>query len=269
MKANKTMKTLTKPIHIYDADNDTTWTVPRRPTNAVMAEVSERWVANVIVTEAVCHDLIRVPFLEPVRTKAGYVLSLCAIFMKHAAPVWAPLQIGPASQTCALRIACVDTRDDTPAVWVDHRYSDSVLVEALAKLGFPNVHAKLQVERGRDAYKHRQLNMATRDHMIDLRLIEYPEVPPAEPKAFRTTATFEDYFVAGVRSYGPGGRAAQVAIVDLHKRSDNHFELMDQYHGYLRTAWGNWRVDGVYRTRNGLYEWRYEGDVVVEERKNQ
>ena len=65
------------------------------------------------------------------------------------------------------------------------------------------------------------------------------------------------------------GRAAQVAIVDLHKRSDNHFELMDQYHGYLRTAWGNWRVDGVYRTRNGLYEWRYEGDVVVEERKNQ
>ena len=52
MKANKTMKTLTKPIRIYDADNDTTWTVPRRPTNAVMAEVSERWVANVIVTEA-------------------------------------------------------------------------------------------------------------------------------------------------------------------------------------------------------------------------
>lgn len=259
------MKTIIEPIRIYDAKNDTTWTIPRKRTNAVVAEVSERWVANVIVTEAVCRELIRVPFLEPIRTEAGYVLSLCAIFMTHAAPVWAPLKMGPASQTCALRIACVDTRDGTQAVWVDHRYSDSVLVEALAKLGFPQVHAKLQVERGRDSYKHRQLNMSTRDHMVDLRLIEYPEVPHAEPKAFDTAEAFEHYFVAGVRSYGPGGTAGRYAIVDLHKRSDNHFELMDQYYGYLRTAWGNWRVDGIYRTRNGLYEWRYEGDVAVDE----
>jgi hypothetical protein len=264
IEAYKTMKTVTEPIRIYDAENDTTWTVPRRRTNAVLAELSERWVANVIVPEAVCRELIRVPFLEPVRTEAGYVLSLCAIFMKHAAPVWAPLQMGPASQTCALRIACVDTRDGTPAVWVDHCYSDSVLVGALAKLGFPAVHAKLQVERGRDSYKHRQLNMCTRDEMIDLRLIEYPEVPRAEPKAFATAEVFEDYFVAGIRSYGPGGAAGRVAMVDLHKRSDNHFECMDRYYGYLRTAWGNWRVDGVYRTCNGLYEWCYEGDVESE-----
>ena len=80
------MKTVTEPLRIYDADNDTTWTIPRQRTNAVMAEVSERWVANVIVPEAVCRDLIRVPFLEPIRTEVGYVLSLCAIFMKHAAP---------------------------------------------------------------------------------------------------------------------------------------------------------------------------------------
>ncbi len=264
IEAYKTMKTVTEPIRIYDAENDTTWTVPRRRTNAVLAELSERWVANVIVPEAVCRELIRVPFLEPVRTEAGYVLSLCAIFMKHAAPVWAPLRRGPASPTGALRIACVGTRDGTPAVWVDHCYSDSVLVGALAKLGFPAVHAKLQVERGRDSYKHRQLNMCTRDEMIDLRLIEYPEVPRAEPKAFATAEVFEDYFVAGIRSYGPGGAAGRVAMVDLHKRSDNHFECMDRYYGYLRTAWGNWRVDGVYRTCNGLYEWCYEGDVESE-----
>ena len=257
------MKTAIEPIRIYDAENDTTWTVPRRRTHTVVAEVSERWVANVIVPEAVCRALIGVPFLEPIRTEAGYVLSLCAIFMKHAAPDWAPLKLGPASQTCALRIACVDTRDGSQAVWVDHRYSDSVLVEALAKLGFPQVHAKLQVERGRDSYQHRQLLMSTLDHMIDLRLIEYPEAPVAEPRAFADTQAFEDYFVAGIRSYGPGGAEGRIAMVDLHKRSDNHYELMEHYHGYLRTAWGNWRVDGIYRTRNGHYEWRYEGDVVL------
>ncbi|CAA6692830.1 MULTISPECIES: hypothetical protein [unclassified Lentimonas] len=258
------MKTLTAPLSIYDANTDTTWTIPRRHINAVVAEVSERWVANVIVPEAVCRELIRVPFLEPIRTEAGYVLSLCAIFMKHAAPLWAPLNMGPASQTCALRIACVDTRDGSQAVWVDHRYSDSILVEALAKLGFPQVHAQLQVERGRDFYQHRQLVMSTDDNMIDLRLIEYPEAPTAEPQAFTDVQAFEDYFIAGVRSYGPGGAQGRVAMVDLHKRSDNHFEAMDNYHGYLRTAWGNWRVDGVYRTCNGRYEWRYEGDVAAE-----
>jgi hypothetical protein len=258
------MKTATEPLRIYDTENNVTWTIPRRHVNAVAAEVSERWVANVIVSEAVCRDLIRVPFLEPIRTEAGYVLSLCAIFMKHAAPVWAPLSMGPASQTCALRIACVDTRDGSQAVWVDHRYSDSILVEALAKLGFPQVHAKLQVERGCDSYQHRQLIMNTEDNMIDLRLIEYPEVPTAEPQAFANAQVFEDYFIAGIRSYGPGGAEGKVAMVDLHKRSDNHFEQMKRYHGYLRTAWGNWRVDSVYRTCNGLYEWRYEGDVVVD-----
>ena len=261
------MKTTEEPILIYDTENDQTWTIPRRRTNTITAQVSERWVANVIVSETFCHKLIHLPFLKPVRTEAGYVLSLCAIFMQHAAPSWAPLKIGPPSQNCALRIACVDVRDGTPAVWVDHRYSDSALVKALGKLGFPEVHAQLQVERGRDAYMHRQLNMYTRDNMIDLRLIEYPEAPLAEPKAFANVETFEKYFTAGVRSYGPGNKPDHCTMVDLHKRSDNHFEWMNQYHGYLRTAWGNWRVDGVYRTQNELYEWQYKGDVRATETK--
>ncbi len=261
------VESLTEPLRVYDAETEQTWTIPRRRVNRVMADVSERWVANVIVTETTCRDLIKLPYLKPIRTPAGYVLSLCAIFMRHAAPDWAPLSLGPTSQTCALRIACVDVRDGTQAVWVDHRYSDSIVVEALAKLGFPRVHAKLKVERKRDFYRHRQLVMQTSDNMVDLRLIEYPDVPRASPRAFATTQEFEDYFVAGVRSYGPGGTEGRVAVVDLHKHSDNHFELMDHYHGYLRTAWGNWRVDGVYRTCNGLYEWRYTGDVEIEPRE--
>ncbi|MGJ8640351.1 MAG: hypothetical protein ACSHYA_13265 [Opitutaceae bacterium] len=255
------MKTMHEMIRIYDSKNEQTWEVPRRKVTSVFAKVSERWVANVIVPEAVVRELVTPDFLEPISTRAGFVLSLCAIFMKHAAPEWAPLEMGPSSRNCALRVACRDTRDNSQAVWVDHRYSDSILVEALAKLGFPEVRAKLKVTSDRDFYGHRTLQMATADNMIDLQLVEYPEAQRVHGRAFADTETFEDYFQAGVRSYGPSGKPDQATIVDLHKRSDNRFEAMERHFGVLRTAWGNWKVDSVYRTRNGLYEWRYEGDV--------
>ncbi|MEN8661666.1 MAG: hypothetical protein ACN4GF_04290 [Lentimonas sp.] len=255
------MKTNTETIRIEDPTSGQTWEVPRRKVTSVFAEVSERWVANVIVPEAVVRELVGPSFLEPIPTKAGYMLSLCAIFMKHAAPEWAPLKMGPASRNCALRVACIDTRDVSQAVWVDHRYSDSKLVEVLVKLGFPEVRANLEVTSDRDFYGHRTLQMATRDNMLDLQLVEYPEAQRVHGKAFIDTQSFEDYFLAGVRSYGPGTKPETATIVDLHKRSDNRFEPMERYFGVLRTAWGNWKVDSVYRTVNGLYEWRYEGDV--------
>lgn len=259
------MKTETDPIRIVDPDSGRTWEVPRKRVSSVFAEVRERWVANVIVPEHIVRELIPVSYLEPVLTPAGYVLSLCAIFMAHAAPEWAPLKMGPPSRNCALRIACVDTRTGEPAVWVDHRYSDSRLVEALAKLGFPEVRANLEVNMERDFYGHRRVEMTTRDNMIDLRLVEYPEARRVHGKAFASTEAFEDYFSVGVRSYGPGVKPGTATIVDLHKRSDNRFEPMERYFGVLRTAWGSWPVDSVYRTRNGLYEWRYEGDLEYEE----
>lgn len=257
------MKTELEQIRIEDPVDGRVWEIPNRRVHTVMADVSERWVANVIVPKAVCRELIGPDFLEPVRTKAGYVLSLCAILMRHAAPDWAPLKLGPASRNCALRIACVDTRDGSDAVWVDHRYSDSCLVEALAKLGFPEVHAHLKVDQGRDLYGHRQFAMETKDNMLDLRLVEYPDLCREDSRAFGDTATFERYFTAGIRSYGPGAERNRYTIVDLHKRSDNHFEAMARYFGVLRTAWGSWPVESVYRTINGRYEWRYEGDVTV------
>ena len=255
------MKTEVETIRIYDAEQDRTWEVPRRKVTSVFAEVSERWVTNVIVPEAVLRELVTPDFLEPVPTKAGFVLSLCAIFMKHAAPDWAPLKMGPPSRNCALRVACRDVRDGSDAVWVDHRYSDSHLVEVLAKLDFPAVHAKLRVATERDFYGHRTLQMVTLDNMLDLQLVEYPEAQRVHGRAFNDAEDFEDYFLAGSRSYGPSHAANKATIVDLHKHSDNRFEHMERYFGVLRTAWGNWKVDSVYRTRKGIYEWRYEGDV--------
>jgi len=254
------MKTESNPIEILDEATGRVWEVPRKRVSSVFADVSERWVANVLVPEAVCQKLTGAPFLEPIPVRGQYVLSLCAIFMRHAAPDWAPLKMGPPSRNCALRVACRDTRTGENAVWVDHRYSDSVLVEALAKLGFPAVEAKLEVDTGRDFYGRRKLELRTRDNLIDLRLIEYPDVRRLRSDVFEDTAEFEAYFGAGIRSYGPAA-ANTVTKIDLHKRSDNHFEAMERYFGYLYTPLGSWSVESVYRTVNGLYEWRYGGDV--------
>ncbi|MBK1858455.1 hypothetical protein [Cerasicoccus arenae] len=245
-------------ITIHDPVSDRLWTIPRERVTSLMADVSERWVANVIVPETVCRAMIPLPFLEPIATEKGYVLSLCAIFMRHAAPQWAPLVMGPASRNCALRIACRDTRTGQPAIWVNHRYSESILVTALAKLGFPEVRPNLKVDFARDADGQTVL-FDTRDGEIQLQLKENAQREPGQ--AFATTQEFEDYFTAGVRSYGPGREPRTATMVDLHKNSDNHFAPMPQFAGVLTTAQGAWPVDSVYRTVNGLYEWRYEGDV--------
>lgn len=247
-------------IHILDPATERLWTIPRDRVTSIVADVSERWIANVIIPEEYCRALIPAPFLEPVPTRAGYLLSLCAIFMRHAAPQWAPLSMGPASRNCALRIACRNRRTGQPAVWVDHRYSDSILVTALAKLGFPEVKYGLRVDFRQNSHGHQHIVMDTQDGQALLELGEAPEHDTAL-HTFATASDFEDYFIAGVRSYGPGEKPGQATMVDLHKRSDNHFQAMQQLTGTLKTTWGTWEVDGVYRTCNGIYEWRYEGDV--------
>ena len=259
------MNTTIKPLCIYDAENDYTWSIPHKQIRAMVAQVSECWVVNAVVPEATCRELIQLPFLEPVPTPAGYLLSFCAIFMKHSAPNWLPLRMGPASQNGALSIACTDVRDGTPAVWIGHRYSDNALAEALAKLGFFQIQAKLRVERGRDMYQNRQLNMHTLDNMIDLRLIEYPDVPPAESAAFSNVQNFEEYYTKGTLSYNPDSQDENYMVVDLHKRDQSRFKLMNRYYGYLRTAWGNWKVDSVYRSCKGIYEWQQKGNIFVKD----
>ncbi len=251
------------PLTLHDPESGRCWEIPRKRVTSIYAEVTERWVANVIVPKAIVRELVVPKFLEPVPIEAGYILSLCAIFMKHAAPDWAPLAMGPASRNCALRIACRDTRDGSPAVWVDHRYSDSFLVEALAKLGFPEVHACLKVKMNQQGKGDDSITMETRDEAVALHLRETAQKMGTTDTAFPDAQAFEDYFCEGIRSYGPGTKPGTVTMVDLHKCSDNHFEALPQYRGTLHTPMGEWPVDSLYRTQNGLYEWRYEGDVTL------
>lgn len=232
-----------------------TYRVPRRAMVSLDAAVSERWVANVLVTATEARRLVPPRFLEPTPGPEGlHVLSLCCIFMRHAAPSWAPLAFGPGSRNCALRVACTDVRDGSEAVWVDHRYTDSTLAYAIELLGFPPVHPLLRV----DTADARGLRLATTDGVLALDLRREAMTPM--PLAFADADAFHAYFCAGIRSYGPGPRPGLFSVVDLEKRSPNRFARVEGLGGRLTTAAVGARgVDGLYLTRDGRYRWTHAG----------
>ncbi len=249
-------------LDITDPATGRIWEIPRRLTRNIMADVAERWVANIEISEDVCHRIVTPPFLEPIPVNGRHILSLCAIFMRHAAPTWAPLQLGPPSHNCALRVACIDQRDASQAVWVDHRYTDSHLAGALSKLGFAPVRPHLVVSRHpRGGKQH--LGLRTLDGDITLNLIETsnptPQIPP--PPLFHDRDHFADYFLSGVRSYGPTDNPDQFTVVDLTKLRIGSFKDMSTMRGTLKTPWGTHPCNSVYRSRNSLYRWHYVGEV--------
>lgn len=244
-------------LHVTDPVSGSVWQVPKRITRTIHADVAERWVANAQVTRAVARRIVAPAYLEPMPMNGRHVLSLCAMFMRHAAPIWAPLHMGPASHNCALRIACIDLRDNSPAVWVDHRYTDSCLAGAVSKLGFAPVRPHLAVSRHPRGGRQR-LSMQTLDEAINLDLIETTAPAPHDP-LFNSTQQFADYFLAGVRSYGPTDRPGRYTVVDLDKKRVGPFEAITAMQGKLKTGWGDYACHSVYRSRNCLYHWHYIG----------
>lgn len=244
-------------LDIQDPETGRIWQIPKQITRTIQADVAERWVANAEVTRAVCRRIIAPAYLEPVPVNDRHVLSLCAIFMRHAAPNWAPLNMGPASHNCALRIACMDLRDGSPAVWVDHRYTDSPLAGVLSKLGFAPVRPHLAVSRHPRGGKQR-LSLQTLDDAIKLDLIE-TSAPGPEISLFKNTEQFADYFLAGSRSYGPTDKPGEYTVVDLAKQRVGPFQAITTMRGSLKTGWGGYTCNSVYRSRNSLYRWHYVG----------
>ncbi len=255
-------------LNITDPETGRIWEIPRRLTRTIMADVAERWVANVDISQDVCRHIVTPPFLKPIPVNGRHILSLCAIFMRHAAPTWTPLHMGPSSHNCALRVACIDQRDGSPAVWVDHRYTDSHLAGALSKLGFAPVRPHLAVSQHPRGGKHR-LSLRTLDGSISLNLIEtsnhtpsaHPDTPAHPAPLFRDRDHFTDYFLSGTRSYGPTDQPGRFTVVDLTKTRVGPFQHISTMRGTLKTLWGTHPCNSVYRSRNSLYRWHYVGEV--------
>ena len=154
---------------------------------------------NCIVPKEIISKILKFDFLEPALVKGKAVISLCCIFMRHAAPVWMPLHLGPGSHNCALRVACIDKRDGTQAVWVDPRHTDSFLAPVLEFLGFPAVNTGLKVVE-----EDERLELVTKAGDLECHLVKAED--EKEFALFDTDQDFTDYFCAGVRSYSEHGK---------------------------------------------------------------
>jgi hypothetical protein len=243
-----------RPIRVRDPRDGKVWSVPVRPTTRLDADVAERWFVNVALAAACFRSVVPLPFLAPDLRHGCAVLSLCRIRMRHAAPDWAPLALGPASDNCALRMGCIDTRDGSPAVWIDRRLTTHILGRVLRRLGFPPVEPDLVVRSGHpDA-----LTLHARTGTLRC------EVRPgsaAAPRLFADAMELTTWVTAGVRSYARAAVAGRFEVVDLEKGSPNVFVHLADCGGRLSTPWGCWPIDGAYRTIDGAYQWRVLGMV--------
>ena len=238
-------------LTLKDPQSPKSWTFdPFKRIKSVHADVYARWVINCIVPLKIINTLLTTtPFLKPQLINGQAVLSLCAIFMRNAAPSWMPLHLGPGSQNCALRIACIDTRDKSSAVWVGERHTNSFLAPALEFLGFPPVANDLCVTEAEE-----MIDFQTADNSLICNLHEGKT--ETSVALFKEDKDFETYFCAGISSYSTHNQRTE--IIDLHKLKDNRFENKNMQ-GRLKTSLGEWPVESAYLTKNGLYQWEHVG----------
>lgn len=240
-------------LHLDDPDTHQVWRIPLRQITAVDAAVSERWLVNARIPLCRFRELVTAPFLEPRLVAGSVLLTLCATRIRHAAPTWAPLGLGPPSMNCTLRVACRDGRDGRPCVWVAERFTDSVLAPALAKFGFPPVSGGL-IDQGGPG----RLDLTANDGLV--RVHVRPGRGPT-PELFEDATALAAFVAAGVRSYTPGCTAGRWAVIDVESRGLDGLTHLEGWEGWLRTPWGDCTIDGVYLTRDGLYRWTKHGDV--------
>ena len=246
------MKLAPDPITVHDPITGQTWAVPAKPVTVVNADVAERWFINVALPLNEFRAIVSAPFLEPAVRNGHAVLSLCRIRIRHAAPDWMPLKIGPSSDNCAVRVGCIDSRDGSSAVWICQRLTTHILGGVLKRLGFPAVDHDMYVSQGHG------FPLGGNTSGVHCTLI--PE-RKKQPQLFANDVELSNWVVAGVRSYGASEIPNQFDVVDLEKGSPNMFTFLPGYGGILTTPHGKWRADGVYKTINGIYQWRNLGRV--------
>jgi hypothetical protein len=248
-----------QPLLITDPATGNRWRLPARPVSRVDAEVAERWFLNVALAPERFREFVPLEFLAPDLRGGRAVLSLCRIRMRHGAPDWVPLELGPACDNCALRVGCIDLRDGSPAVWVDRRTTTHVLGRALRLLGFPAVDPELRMVRADD--QALVMDAGGGIH-AEVRAGQAPHAG-RDPRGglFADAAELTAWVQRGIRSYTAAAEDGRYLVVDLEKEGARDFSACAGWGGWLRTPRGAWPVDGVYRTSGGRYRWRVLGRI--------
>lgn len=228
------------------------WLDPVRRITAVAGEVAERFVVAARLPPSRFRELVPAAFLEPRLVDGSLALWVSVLRLRHVAPAWWPLELGPAGLAAAIHLACIDRRDGRPAAWVGGRYSGSALASALSGLGFPAVDGGL-TDQGQPG----RLDVSAAEGLMQVH---------AAPGNGAASVLFPETgaltrLLAAPASYAPGRAAGRHAAVACERLADETLAPCSGWEGWLRTPWGDCTIDGIWRGEGGRWRWSGRGEV--------
>jgi hypothetical protein len=200
------------------------------------------------------------PGLEPLLVDGSAVASTCVLQIDRVLPGPLALPLGHASSNCAHRIAVTHRATGEPGVYVHRRNTASRLVSACSSLGCPghHRHLDLSIRSVGDGW-----DVAMSDSAPLLRFRALPA--PNGSRLFPSTADFDRFIAAGVRSWAPATLPGRLVVVDLAKESNGGFAPL-ALEGLVDTQIADWlgapaasAFDSAYLTTGGAYTWHYIG----------
>jgi len=202
----------------------------------------------------------------------GYgVASFCILDLRGITVAPLTTQIGLTSISCAPRYAVLDMslEQETPAVFVSERQTNSAFGAWFTSLGFSAPHPQVQA-----AMSHQDDQTLLRVESPDDGLLFAATVrPSAETKStlFSSPQEFAYFIAQGVSSYGCSRHGSRLTKVDLQKDDATYTPLeVSNLGGAFADDWQRHGgvLDSAFLTRGGRYEWTYHGltDECVQDR---
>jgi hypothetical protein len=216
----------------------------------IRARLVERIIFNFAIAPEVATRLIGTSWLEPELRDGKAILSFCVLDLEPESVGVIPAPRALRAVHAAHRLAVVDTRDETPGVYVVERLSGSRVTSLATRLGtcrHPFVDAR--IERGEDGSR-----VVTVKGLFSATL---------RPTAIARSPLFEsgdevaDFLARGVASWARDARG-QLQRVDLEKPRGEYapLEVVALENGSLPEGAV---LDGAWSTTGGTYAWSYVG----------
>ena len=223
---------------------------PKRPVNAVCAEVTERVAAVFLVPAKIATEMAGKRELSFYQSSNKVPIIACVYRMRHVAPDWAPLEFGPACTALALHLPLVENGKQS-TLWIDRRYTDNKTATILSELGFPPVYASLTLDQWQDFEGNQHERFSTIDNRLNLHLAERLNRPIIDGIDCNIDRLFNHVQQSYVETQN-----GETMPLKLSHHGAKPFNHLPHTHGVIRTLWGVWTIQAVYRSSGGMFIWQ-------------
>lgn len=243
-------------LEIFDVRIERYVDMRERRIRRIEGFLREHWMLNMLVPPHLCESLIGVDFLELRRCEGHALLNLSLMMIEHAAPDWMPLSIAPPAQVAALRVACKDRRDGSPAVWIEQPYTDSPFGRLLRRFEFPALTLRLECHQWQNSDGFAGINLQTTDLALSVEMDN--QHTERQSRVFASASDFNDWIQASARCY-MAGADGNCAIIDVCHDAGQPFTQMGQWRAGLQTSLGHWQSESIFRSGEQMLAWECRG----------